>query len=234
MPLLSIDKQGRFYETSPDRSDGSGYKGHGKRVGSLNDVTFGQSFKTHERKYKQAVAQNRRQMAAQDSYDAQMRRAKIIAQVEQARRAQIQNELTKNPLIQRALLKKALGYGCSQKAMACKPDATQKAIRHHVSGLGYDTSARIGDDERSRMQHKAKAEAILKIQARSIESQRLKAMQAAQAQEKAEKMRNAVLAARGKARPISEFGQARRRAALVKPVAPMIMHPMQLMMRVGR
>lgn len=229
MPHIKIDEQGRFYESDPDKCDGSGYKGHAPRVRSNTDVTYGSPHLKHEQAYKQAVLKNRRSLGVADQREAGLHAIEKRRRAQKRQKEEIKRRMLRQPHVQRELVKRGIGCACPVATMAARPSDIQKAINHHVTGRGTDTSISISDGERKRQAMKAHAERIL-IDKAAVKyakewQQSLKEKQAKALDKIKERKFNEMHGSK----PIGETYQPRRRRPLLKKVEPIILHPLQLM-----
>lgn len=180
MPILAVDQFGELYETSADRADGLGYKGHAKKV-SQGDVTLGAAYLKSGRDQRNANIKEARMRAEEDRQD-QILKKQYDAQ-KKARQARIARDeaLHDDHRREKALMGRALAMGCScdyntpgvgnvmssngQRGWAGM-NQSEKAIHHALSGMGTDVSYAPSASEMYQLQMQRKADAEIARQAR--------------------------------------------------------------------
>ena len=153
MPILAVDQFGQLYETSPDRADGKGYKGHATPVAQA-DVTLGNAYLKAQKQYNAQVAKEKQIQAHLDRQDA-IKMARLNQEKVRLRDQRAMSQgLSQNQDYQQAQLRKAVqsgkmgashdsSYILSGNGMTANGRSgwhgmtrDQKVIHHHMSGLG--------------------------------------------------------------------------------------------------
>jgi hypothetical protein len=112
MPILRVDQFGRIYESSPDREDGLGYKGHAQPV-TQGDVTLGSAFAKANKAYNESVVREHQTRRLEDYNTKQQREtARRIAATKRVN-AMNENRLRDNEAYQNHLKAKAVSMGCA-------------------------------------------------------------------------------------------------------------------------
>lgn len=181
--MLKVDKLGNLYETSPDREDGKGFKSYPTPV-STGDVTFGaihsKSLDAHAKSVKRDMM-NRAEEDRQKNVRAiqNMNRKVMMGARADAEQKLRDNEDYQENLVRTGVQQSQMGCDCdssySQSGNGLSAnglkgpmglDRTQRAIRHHVSGIGADTAYAIDPVEAYQAQLKDIANQMIVAQAR--------------------------------------------------------------------
>lgn len=155
--MLKVDKLGRLYETSPDREDGKGFKSYAVPVSS-GDVTFGAVHSRALDSHSKSVKRDMMNRAEEDRQKNVRAVQRMNQKVMMGARADAEAKLRDNEDYQEKLLR----MGVQQSQMGCECDSsyklsgnglsangqpgqmgldrTQRAINHHVSGIGADAA----------------------------------------------------------------------------------------------
>ena len=181
MPILRVDQFGRIYESSPDREDGLGYKGHATPV-SQGDLTLGSAYAKSNKALNEQVMREKRLRKAEDAQAAQQREVARRKAMANRIKAASDQKLRDNESYQNYLKGKAISMGCpctldnklsgngltaNGRTGIAGMSRDQQAIHRAYHGMGVDASYNIPNTEvRNREQHNSNLRsAALKQQA---------------------------------------------------------------------
>lgn len=181
--MLKVDQTGRLYETSPDREDGKGFKSYATPVSS-GDVTFGAVHSRALADHSRSVKRDMMNRAEEDRQKNVRAVQNMNRKVMMGARADAEQKLREDEDYQLNLLR----MGVQQSQMGCNCDSsysqsgnglsangmkgqmgldrTQRAINHHVSGIGADTAYAVDPVEAYQAQLKTIADQMIIAQAR--------------------------------------------------------------------
>lgn len=232
MPHLKVDRHGRFYETSPDRADGSGYKGHAPRVSSTKDVYYGSPYLKFEQENKQETLRNRQRLGMEDQKRRQVAAVENQKRADMRQREEIKRQLMRQPKMQKELMKRALNGCCSEfgKLHQSQGDI-QAAVKHAITGMGRDTSIGVSSMERLRDAHQNRAQEIFAKRAHVAEMRRVQERQSDHKIKTLAREKEKAFGRKHESRSIDELYAPRRKQPLLKSVEPIVIHPLQLLPR---
>jgi hypothetical protein len=180
MPILAVDQFGKIYETSPDRADGLGYKGHAPTV-SQGDVTLGSAYIKANRDYGLGNVRDARNRQIEDDFEKRERRQARQEQAALHAKQADDQALLENELYQRSLLRRAIQMGCSSdyttqmsgNVMTANGrsgwhgmDQTQKVVNRHLAPMGEQVAFRPDPVEVEQARQRARADQVISNQAR--------------------------------------------------------------------
>jgi hypothetical protein len=107
MPILSIDNHGNYYETDPDSSEGTGYKG--MTPSSLaGDVSLGKAYSKSEAQIQANNNMMRYNQSLHDNHQAQMGAFKRAEQNRKRKNMDMASAMQEDPRYRDMILKKGL------------------------------------------------------------------------------------------------------------------------------
>lgn len=162
MPILRMDQFGRIYESSPDREDGLGYKGHATPV-TQGDVTLGSAYIKSNRELREQALREARLKKMEEAEAARQRKIAREKAMQARVKAMKEDRLLQNEAYQENLKKKALQMGCACTEMKdslvgnkltangqtgyAGMSRDQQAIHRHLSGMGVGKAYQIPNQE---------------------------------------------------------------------------------------
>jgi hypothetical protein len=107
MPILSIDPMGNFYETDPDSSEGTGYKGI-TPTSKSGDVSLGAAYSKSEAQHQANNNMMRYSQALHDNHQAHMGAFRRTEKILQRKSHDMASAMQEDPRYRDMILKKGL------------------------------------------------------------------------------------------------------------------------------